>query len=265
MLKGKTALITGSTAGIGLAAARAFAAEGCKVVVNGIEGDEVGAGLIEAITQDFGTDALFHGADVGDPAQIEDMFSATTSRFGGVDIIVNCAGVRVFGPIEKNTGEEWNRVLSVNLSAAFHTIRLSLPGMRQRGWGRIINVSSIYGTIASPGRASYITTKAALEGLTRAVAMETMDCNITCNAVCPGAVNTTRSGQEIDTLMSQDGLSKEQAEQKFLLGRQPTGRFVEAKDVAAMMVFLCGPASNDITAASFLMDGGWTATSEGFS
>lgn len=265
MLKGKTALITGSTVGIGLAAARAFAAVGCNVVINGIEDAKAGGIIADAISKEFKTGALYHGADVGDHTQIEDMFGATVAKFGTVDIVVNNAGIRIFSPIDECSPEDWDRVLSVNLSAAFHTIRLSLPGMRARKWGRIINVSSVYGTFASRNRASYITTKAALEGLTRAVAIETVGSNITCNAVCPGAVNTTRSGQEIADMMGRQNITEQEAIQKFLVGRQPSGRFVEADNVAAMMVFLCSPASDDITASSFPIDGGWTASSGGIS
>lgn len=260
-MKGRTVLITGSTAGIGLAAARSFAAEGCDVVLNGIEGDEAGSVLAKAIRDDFGTGAIFHGADVGDHHAIEEMFSTAVDRFGKIDIVVNNAVVRFFGPVEETEPADWDRAISVNLTSAFHTIRLALPAMRTQGWGRIINVSSVFGTLATSDRASYITTKTALLGLTRAIAMETLNTGITCNSVCPGAVNTSRSGSMIDAMVADDGLSEEEAKAKFLKGRQPDGSFVESESVAAMMVFLCGSASDSITGASFPIDGGWTTTS----
>lgn len=260
-MRGRTALITGSTAGIGLAGARAFAAAGCNIVLNGTENYETGSALAKAIRSEFGVDAFFHGADVGACGEIEDMFTTAIERFGTVDIVVNNAVVRVFGPIENCAPADWDRALSVNLSSAFHTIRLALPQMRERGWGRIINVSSVFGTFASRDRASYITTKTALLGLTRAIAMETLGSNITCNAVCPGAVNTTRSEKLIDDMIANDAVSKEEAKARFLVGRQPDQKFIESDDVAAMMVFLCGPASSSITGSSFPIDGGWTATS----
>lgn len=260
-MKGRTVLITGSTAGIGLTAARGFAAEGCNVVLNGIEDQDVGDKLAQAIENDFGTQAIFHGADVGDHLAVEALYAAAIARFGSVDIVVNNAVVRFFGPVEDCDPADWDRAIAVNLTSAFHTIRLSLPAMRKNGWGRIINVSSVFGTLATRDRASYITTKTALLGLTRAIAMETLDDSITCNSVCPGAVNTSRSSGMIDAMVKDDGLSVEDAEAKFLVGRQPNGRFVDSKSVAAMMVFLCGPASDSITGASFPIDGGWTTTS----
>jgi len=261
LLKGRSVLITGSTGGIGLAAARSFAGEGCNVVLNGVEGQEAGSELARAIQKDFGTEAIFHGADVGDHLAIEDMFSVATKRFGKVDIVINNAVVRFFGAVEECEPADWDRAISVNLTSAFHTARLALPAMRKQSWGRIINVSSVFGTLATRDRASYITTKTALLGLTRAIAMETLSSGVTCNSVCPGAVNTSRSGGMIDAMVAEGGISEEEAKAKFLVGRQPDGSFVDANSVAAMMVFLCGPASDSITGASFPIDGGWTVTS----
>ncbi len=260
MLKGRTALITGSSAGIGYAAAEAFAAEGCRVVLNGVEGRAALEEKAEGLRAAHGVEVLASDADVGACAAVERLVAETEARFGGVDILVNNAVTRVFGPIEETRPEDWDRALSVNLSSAFHTIRCALPGMRRRGWGRIINVSSVYGLFAAADRASYITTKTALIGLTRAVALETVQSGITCNAVCPGSVNTTHSGKTLARMVSEEGLSEEAATARFLTGKQPAGRFIEPASVAAMMVFLCGPAGSDITGASLPVDLAWSAS-----
>ena len=219
-LAGKTALITGSTQGLGLAAAQRFAASGCAIITSGI------------------VDERFVGADLRQPAEIEEMIEDA----GPIDILVNNAVVRHVSPIEDFGLDVWNESLAVNLSAAFHTIRLTLPGMKQRGWGRIINVSSIYGQRGAANRVGYVTTKTALIGLTRAVALEVVNTGVTCNAVCPGTV---------DVPMHQ-GTS--------LAGKQPTGRLIPTDDVAALMVFLCGPSSNDINGSIFPIDAGWSSS-----
>jgi len=260
MLKGRTALITGSSAGIGYAAAEAFAAEGCNVVLNGVEGAEVLGEKAEALRRTHGVEVLASGADVGQTAAVEALVAEAEGRFGGVDILVNNAVTRVFGPIETTLPEDWDRALSVNLSSAFNTIRCALPGMRRRDWGRIVNVSSVFGLFATADRASYITTKTALIGLTRAVALETIKTGITCNAVCPGSVNTTHSGRVLADMMAAENLSEAAAIERFLVGRQPAGRFVDPANVAAMMVFLCGPAGADITGASLPIDLAWSVS-----
>jgi len=259
MLKGKCALITGSTAGLGLVAARRFAAEGCNVVLNGLAPPEDMAPILRQLEADHGIRALFHGANLAHPGQIEELISTATATFGGVDILVNNAVVRHFSPVETFAVERWDEALAVNLSAAFHTVRLVLPGMRRRNWGRIINMSSVYGLFATTNRIDYVTTKTALIGLTRAVALETQGCDITCNALCPGSVLTPYSDGKIATMMAARGIAREQAVREFLSARQPAGRFVEADSVAAMMVFLCSPAGRDITAAALPMDIGWHA------
>jgi 3-hydroxybutyrate dehydrogenase len=219
-LTGKTVLITGSTQGLGLAAAKVFSESGCRIITNGL------------------VDGRVVGADLRDPAAIESMIKAA----GPIDIVVNNAVVRQSSPIEDFPPEKWNEALAVNLSAAFHTIRLTLPGMKQRGWGRIINVSSIYGQRGAANRVGYVTTKTALIGLTRAIALEVVNTGVTCNAVCPGTV---------DVPMHQ-GTS--------LTGKQPTGRLIPTDDVAALMVFLCGPSSNDINGSIFPIDAGWSVS-----
>jgi 3-hydroxybutyrate dehydrogenase len=186
------------------------------------------------------------------------MIGTILDTFGAIDILVNNAVARYAAPVEQFPPGEWDLAIAVNLSAAFHTIRLALPAMRRHNWGRIINVSSIYGLKATTNRISYVTTKTALIGMTRAVALETRDQNITCNAVCPGTVETPVHRKRIEDMMTSESLTRDEAEQQFLATKQPGGRFITAEDVAAMMLFLCGPESRDITGAALPIDGGWS-------
>jgi 3-hydroxybutyrate dehydrogenase len=259
VLEGKCVLITGSTQGLGLAAARRFAGAGCNVVLNGFADADTISSIRTALERDHGVRTLYCGADLRWHEEIEAMVREVERTFGGVNIVINNAVVRHTAPVEKFAPQEWDQAIAVNLSAAFHTIRLTLPKMRERNWGRIINVSSIYGFRGAANRAAYVTTKTALLGLTRAVAAETAGQNITCNAVCPGTVPTPVHEARIEQMMARESISRAAAEQQFLLGKQPTGRFIEADDVAALMVFLCGPESRDITGAALPMDGGWSA------
>lgn len=250
MLNGKCALITGSVGGLGFAAADKFAAAGCNVVLNGLEdGAEAAQSLGRAIYSD---------ADLRNPRDIARMFREAEEAFGAVDILVNNAVVRCAAPVEDFPVEAWDEGIAVNLSAAFHTIRLALPAMKQRGWGRIINVSSIYGLIGAANRAGYVTTKTALIGLTRAVAVELIGHDITCNAICPGSILTPVHEATIQRSMAENGLTREEAERRFHEGKQPGGRFIAAEDVADMMVFLCGPGSRDINGAALPIEGAWS-------
>jgi 3-hydroxybutyrate dehydrogenase len=259
-LRGKSALITGSVQGLGLAAAKQFAEAGCHVVLNGF----ADAGPIAAIRADierqYGVQTLYSGADLRVPGEIEQMISTSADAFGAVDILVNNAVVRHAAPVEAFAADRWDEGIAVNLSAAFHTIRLALPLMKRRNWGRIINVSSIYGLRGAPNRVAYVTTKTALVGLTRAVALETLGQNITCNAVCPGTAETPVHEAAIREMMAAGSLTHEDAKRRFLAGKQPTGRFITADSVAALMVFLCGPSSGDITGAALPIDGGWSVS-----
>lgn len=259
-LEGKCALITGSVQGLGLAAAQRFAAAGCHVVLNGLA-DPSGVAAIRAqIESRHRVRAMYCRADLRNPAEIEQMISASLHAFGSVDILINNAVVRHSASIEAFPVEQWNDSLAVNLSAAFHTIRLAVPEMKRRGWGRIVNVSSIYGLRAAADRVGYVTTKTALIGMTRAVALETLGQNITCNAVCPGTTETPVHDATITKMMDADGITRAQAERRFLLGRQPTGRFIAAENVAALMLFLCGPEGANITGAALPVDDGWSAS-----
>lgn len=258
MLRGKCALITGSTQGLGLATAKRFAAAGCNVVINGL-GDEreIDTARVQ-IEKDHGVRAIYCGANLAHPIEIERMVESTLASFGAIDILVNNAVVRYVAPVEQFPAAEWDLALAVNLSAAFHTIRLALPEMRRRDWGRIVNVSSIYGFKGTVNRISYVTTKTALIGMTRAVALETRGQNITCNAVCPGTVETPVHLKRIEEMMEAQPLTLEQAQQLFLASKQPGGRFISAEDVAEMIHFLCGPHSRDISGAALPIDGGWS-------
>jgi 3-hydroxybutyrate dehydrogenase len=257
-LAGKCALITGSTQGLGLAAAQRFASAGCHIVLNGFADPATISATRDQIERDHSVRTLYCPADLGRPTEIEAMVAHAQQTFGAVDILVNNAVVRHTAPVEEFPVEKWDEGLAVNLSAAFHTIRLALPAMRRRNWGRILNVSSIYGFRAAANRIAYVATKTALLGLTRAVAMETSGQNITCNAVCPGTVPTPVHEATMQKMMAAESLSRPEAEQKFLTGKQPTGRFIQGDDVAALMLFLCGPESRDITGAAFPIDGGWS-------
>ena len=258
MLSGKCALITGSTQGLGLATAKRFAAAGCNVIINGFGDERDIAAMRAQIEKEHGVHTMYSGANLAHAIEIERMIGASLETFGAIDILVNNAVVRYAAPVEQFPVPEWDLAIAVNLSAAFHTIRLALPAMRRRNWGRIINVSSIYGLKATTNRITYVTTKTALLGITRAVALETRDQDITCNAVCPGTVDTPVHAQRIEDMMTQDSLSREEAERRFLATKQPGGRFITADDVAAMILFLCGPESRDITGAALPIDGGWS-------
>jgi 3-hydroxybutyrate dehydrogenase len=258
MLQGKCALVTGSSQGLGLATAKRFAAAGSNVVIHGLADDRELRALCDAIELEHGVRALPSCANLAHVAQIEEMIGVIFATFGAIDILVNNAVVRHAAPVEQFPVDKWDLALAVNLSSAFHTIRLALPQMRRRNWGRIVNVSSIYGLKGTTDRLGYVTTKTALIGLTRAVALETRDQDITCNAVCPGTVETPVHLKRIEDMMSDESLSREQAEQRFLAGKQPGGRFIESQDVAAMILFLCGPESRDITGAALAIDGGWS-------
>ena len=260
-LTNKCALITGSVQGLGLAAAHRFAAAGCHIVLNGFAEPEVIARARADLESSYGVRTLYGGADLRRPREIEEMVAAITDTLGSIDILINNAVVRHSVPVEEFPVDKWDESLAVNLSAAFHTIRLVLPEMRRKRWGRIINVSSIYGLQGTVNRIGYVTSKTGLVGLTRAVALETVKENITCNAICPGTTETPIHDATIQTTMATEGLSRADAERLFLAGKQPTGRFVAAENVAALMLFLCGPDSADITGTALPIDGGWAVSS----
>jgi len=255
-LRGRSALVTGSTGGIGEAFARAFAHAGCNVVMNGL-GDPHAIEMLRSAVQAQGTQVIHHPADVGNPEEIAAMIDAAQSKFGGVDILVNNAVTRHYAPIEEFPVEKCERALAVNLSAAFHTIRLTLPGMKKRNWGRIINMASIHATSVVKDRVDYVTTKHAIVGITRAVAFETAQTAITCNAISPGWVLTGHAEAQISRRMAESGCTREEALAALLEVRQPSRRPVLPSDVAALGLFLCSDAAANITGAALPIDGAW--------
>lgn len=258
-LSGKTALVTGSSAGLGLTMGQALAAAGCRVVLHGLEPEGAMHDVCGRMAAATGAEVLYRRADLTDPAAIAALMQELIQRFGGIDILVNNAVTRHIAPIDDFPVEHWDRALAVNLSAAFHTIRLALPGMRQRRWGRIFNMSSVYGSRATPHRIDYVTTKSALLGMTRSVAIEGAADGITCNALCPGAVHTPGAEARIQKLMLEQNIGHEEAVGRFLVGKQPSLKFVEGEHVGELLVFLCGAAGNEINGAMLPMEGGWLA------
>ena len=255
MLKGKWALVTGATAGLGLAVAESLAGAGASIVLHDLNEP---AQTRDRLRAQFGVEVVSIAVDLSQRAAIEAVMADLLGRIGAVDILVNNAVVRHFAPVEDFAPDRWDEALAVNLSAPFHLIRLALPAMKQRHWGRIINMASIYSTRAVANRIDYVTTKTAILGMTRAVAIETTRSGITCNALCPGTLPTPAILNKIATMAENSGRPVADVTRDYLGERQPTQRFIEMDAVAAMVVFLCGPAANDITGASLPIDGGWS-------
>jgi 3-hydroxybutyrate dehydrogenase len=258
MLRGKTALVTGSTSGIGLGIARALAAQGANIVVNGF-GEAEAIAAIERQLQAQGVATMYHGADMSQPSQIEDMVRAAESRFGRVDVLVNNAGIQHVAPIEDFPAERWDAVIAVNLSSAFHGIRMALPKMKRANWGRIINIASVHGLVASVEKSAYVAAKHGIVGLTKVVALETATTGVTCNAICPGWVLTPLVQKQIDARAARDGLDNDAARRSLVGEKQPSMDFVTTEQIGAMAVFLCSPAADQIRGVSYNMDGGWAA------
>ena len=259
-LQGRVALLTGSSDGLGFAMAEGLAMAGCRIMLNGIGP----AGAIEAkraaLEQRADVPVAYCEVSVAQERGVRELVEATMDRFGALDVLVNNAVVRHFAPIVDFPSAQWEAALSVNLSAAFYAIKLALPRMRTRNFGRIFNMTSVYGSRGTAGRVDYVTTKAALLGLTRAVALENLEYDVTCHSICPGSVLTPGTEGRIHQLMIERQLSRAAAERTFLIGKQPSGRFVPASSVTDLLVFLCGPAGRDMTGALLPVEAGWLAS-----
>jgi 3-hydroxybutyrate dehydrogenase len=258
-LKSKAAVVTGSTSGIGLAIARAFAKEGADIVLNGFGAPEEIEALRRDIEAEFGVRALYSAADMTKPDDITAMILKAEEEFGTVDILVNNAGIQHVSPIEEFPIDKWDAIIAINLSSAFHAIRAVVPGMKQRGWGRIINTASAHSLVASPFKSAYVAAKHGIVGLTKTVALELATHKITANCISPGYVWTPLVERQIPDTMKARNLTKEQVINDVLLEAQPTKQFVTVDQVAAMAVFLTSDAASQITGANLSMDGGWTA------
>jgi len=259
-LRNRRALITGSTGGLGLAMAWALARAGCDLMLNGIEIPAEFAATCRQIADEAGVKVCCTEADLSASDEVLKLVEAARDALGGVDILINNAVVRHFAPIVDFPTDKWEAALAVNLSAAFHAIRSVLPGMRERNFGRIFNMTSVYSQRGATDRVDYVTTKAALLGLTRAVALENLDYDVTCHSICPGSVRTPGTEQRIAKMMLEESIDRPTAESRFLEGKQPGGQFVRPESVASLIVFLCGPAARDMTGAFMPVEAGWLAS-----
>jgi len=258
-LTGKNAVVTGSTSGIGLAIARGFAGAGANVVINGFGTPADIEKERSAIETDYKVKALYSSADMTKPAEIADMIALGEKSFGSVDILVNNAGIQFVSPIEEFPIEKWNAIIAINLSSAFHGIRAAIPGMKRRGWGRIINTASAHSLVASPFKSAYVSAKHGIAGLTKTAALELATFKITCNCISPGYVWTPLVEHQIPDTMKARNMTKEQVIKDVLLEAQPTKEFVTVDEVAALALFLCSNEAAQITGANLSIDGGWTA------
>ncbi|HEX3440320.1 MAG TPA: 3-hydroxybutyrate dehydrogenase [Pseudolabrys sp.] len=259
MLKGKTALVTGSTSGIGLATARALAQDGANLMINGF-GDKAAIEKERAsLEKDFGIKALYSPADMSKPAEIAEMIRATEKEFGSLDVLVNNAGIQYVANVEDFPPEKWDAVIAINLSSAFHTTHAALPGMKQRKWGRIINIASAHGLVASAQKVAYVSAKHGLVGMTKVVAIETANDGITCNAICPGWVLTPLVQKQIEDRAKASGKPVRDEEIALLAEKQPMHQFTKPESIGALTVFLSSDAAASITGSAYSIDGGWVA------
>lgn len=258
-LDGKVAIVTGSTSGIGLGIARALAAQGCAIVLNGFGEAPTIARLRDELAAEYGVPVVYDGADMARPEQITAMVGHATAELGRVDVLVNNAGIQHVAPVHEFPVERWDAILAINLSAAFHAIRAVLPQMLERNWGRIVNIASAHGLVASVHKAAYVAAKHGLLGLTKVVALETATTGVTCNAICPGWVLTPLVQKQIDDRAAREGIPLAEAKRALLAEKQPSQEFVTPDQIGALTVFLCSEAAAQIRGAALPVDGGWTA------
>ena len=255
MLKGKTALVTGSTSGIGLGLAKALAAQGANIVMNGF--GEVDAALAQV--KALGVQVSYHGADMSKPHEIEAMVRHAEATFGSVDVLVNNAGIQHVARVENFPPERWDAVIAINLSSAFHASRFALPGMQARNWGRILNIASVHGLVASAEKSAYVAAKHGLVGLTKVTALENATSGVTCNAICPGWVLTPLVQKQVDAKAAALGISNEEAKRQLLAEKEPSLQFTTPEELGALAVFLCSTAADNVRGVAWNMDGGWAA------
>ena len=259
MLKGKVAVVTGSTSGIGLGIARALGGAGADLMLNGFGDKAAIEALRKELAAQYKVRVGYDSADISKPSEVRSLIAHTASELGGVDILVNNAGIQHVAPVDEFPDDKWDAVIAINLSADFHAIKAALPHMKKRGWGRIINIASAHGLVASTNKVAYVTAKHGVVGMTKVVALETAGTSITCNAICPGWVLTPLVQKQIDDLAQREKLSEVEAKRRLLAEKQPSGDFVTTDQIGALALYLCSDAAAQIRGAALSIDGGWTA------
>ena len=258
-LKGKNAIVTGSTSGIGLAIAHVLAGEGCNIMLNGMGDKAAIDALVAEFPRKYGIKTVYSGADMSKPGEIRQMAADCATEIGGADIVVNNAGIQCVSPVEEFPDDKWDAVIAINLSAAFHLIKATVPGMRKNNFGRIINIASAHGLVASANKSAYVAAKHGIVGLTKTVALETAESGITCNAICPGWVNTPLVQKQIEAKAKEGNISIAQATANLLGEKQPNKKFIQPESIGALIAFLCGAHGEAMTGEILSIDGGWTA------
>lgn len=255
----KNAVVTGSTSGIGQGIARALAHAGYRVMLNGFGDAEQIEADRQALAEAAGVEVLYHNADMTQPEEIEDLIAYAEKSWGSVDVLVNNAGVQHVAPVEEFPVQKWDQIIAINLSSSFHTIRAVVPGMKKRGWGRIINLASAHSLVASPYKVAYVAAKHGIAGITKTVALELAEAGITCNGICPGYVKTPLVENQIADTAAARGMTEEEVKRDVLLAAQPSRAFTEVEQLGEFVLFLCSDAAQNLTGAMLPIDGGWTA------